>query len=95
MRNGAVAQQVEAGLVQNEPVICLTGVTLALHLLTIGWTERELARRLGRSQSDVARIGQGRGALPADESAWIVHLSDFHRAHPAPRKKVPLFLHAE
>ena len=81
-------------LVQNEPIARLSGRALGLHLLTIGWTERELARRLGRSQSDVARIGQGQGALLPNESAWLVCLSDFHRQHPAPRKKAPLFLRA-
>lgn len=60
---------------------------LARHLMTLGWSERELGRRLGRSQSDVRRVLAGTQELTETESAWVVKLSDFMRANPPPRRR--------
>jgi len=79
-------------VVQNEPERELSGYRLHRRLLVLGWTERELARRLGRSQTDMRRILAGARSLSESESAWIVKLSDFMRDNPPPRRRSLLYI---
>lgn len=71
-----------------EPDTSLNGYSVAKCLLVLGWSERTLGRRLGRSQTDIRRIIEGKRSLTAYESAWLVKLSSFMTANPAPRRKV-------
>ncbi|WP_338929227.1 helix-turn-helix transcriptional regulator (plasmid) [Roseomonas mucosa] len=76
--------------VQNEhtpgnPPPPVTGRRLLSWLATIGWTERELARRTGRHQTAVRRWIDGRSPVDPDVAAWLGTLAAFVAAHPGPR----------
>lgn len=58
---------------------------LLVCLATLGWTERELARRTGRHQTEVRRWISGASPVRADIAVWLETLTAFHEAHPAPR----------
>lgn len=60
----------------------MTPATLAVTLARIGWSRRELARRLGyRSE---ASIRQWR-TVPTDVAAWLIVLADAIDGMPSPR----------
>ncbi len=60
---------------------------LALCLLTIGWSERELARRSGEHRNTVRRWLAGDSAVDAEIAAWLEILAAVHRANPGPRRR--------
>lgn len=59
---------------------------LALCLLTIGWSERELVRRSGEHRNTVRRWLAGDSAIDAEVAAWLEVLTAVHRANPGPRR---------
>ena len=61
---------------------------LLVCLAVLGWSERELARRIGRQQTTIRRWAGGRGAVDDDTATWLEALAAFHLAHPAPRSAV-------
>ncbi len=58
---------------------------LLVCLVVLGWSERELARRLGRHQTTIRRWVDGGSAVDREVAAWLEALADFHARHPAPR----------
>jgi hypothetical protein len=58
---------------------------IGLYLTTIGWSERELARRTGHHQTEVRRWMIGAAKIPADVAEWLLTLQQFIRENPAPR----------
>lgn len=75
--------------VQNEPEQQepLSGYKLTKCLMTWGISERELGRRLGRSQTNIRKIMDGRAELTQAESDWLRKITDFMRENPPPRQK--------
>ena len=58
---------------------------ISLCLTTIGWSERELARRTGRHQTEVRRWMLGTTTIDPSVAEWLTKLEQFVREHPAPR----------
>ena len=60
---------------------------LSICLLTLGWSERELARRTGEHRNTLRRWLAGESAIDTDVAAWLETLAAFHIANPAPRRR--------
>jgi hypothetical protein len=60
---------------------------LGLCLLTLGWSERELARRTGEHRNTLRRWLAGESAVDPDVAAWLEVLMAVHLANPSPRRK--------
>ncbi len=60
------------------------GVTDAL--LTIGWSERLLAKRLGEHHTALRRLIIRNATFPARASRWLEALADGHRELPRPTR---------
>jgi len=58
---------------------------IGLCLTTLGWSERELARRTGRHQTEVRRWMLGAAMIDPSVAEWLAELEQFFREHPAPR----------
>ena len=58
---------------------------LLICLAALGWTVRELARRVDRHRTTVMRWADGQSPVPDDVAAWLETLVAFHARHPAPR----------
>ena len=58
---------------------------IGLCLTTLGWSERELARRTGRHQTEVRRWMLGTAMIDFRVAEWLTELEQFFREHPAPR----------
>lgn len=71
------------------PVV-MSSRRLLVCLSTLGWSVRDLARRLGRHQTTVARWANAISPVPGDVAAWLETLAAFHIAHPAPRVVRPV-----
>lgn len=72
----------------------LYGRAVSLCLLDIGWSVRELARRLGTTPVIIQRIIDGSGRLANQrltfaESQRLQEIADFIRDHKMPRRKTP------
>lgn len=66
----------------NRPDLDAAGVTCAL--IVIGWSERQLADRMGTHRTTLRRILEGQGLLASRESRWLEALADGHRDLPRP-----------
>lgn len=60
---------------------------LALCMLTIGWSVRELARRSGEHRTQIQRCLDGASVFPPLKAAWLEDLAAAHEARPCPRRK--------
>jgi hypothetical protein len=69
------------------PASPISPYRLALCLLTLGWSERELTRRTGEHRNTVRRWLAGESAVDPDVAAWLEILMAVHRANPGPRRK--------
>lgn len=64
------------------------GGDVTRRLIEIGWSERELARRTGRPQTQVTRIANGDGTkhrLTVKESRQLHRIAQFIVRNPMPR----------
>ena len=58
---------------------------LLLCLIVLGWSERDLARRVCRHQTTIRRWTDGSSIVDREVARWLEDLVAFHTAHPAPR----------
>jgi len=63
----------------------MSSYRIGLCLTTLGWSERELARRTGRHQTEVRRWMLGTAMIDPNVAEWLAELEQFFREHPAPR----------
>lgn len=56
-------------------------------LYALGWSQRELSRRLAQDERTVRRWAAGEYPAPPAVLAWLETLAAHHAAHPAPRQK--------
>jgi len=68
----------------NPPATAMSSYRLLVCIATLGWSERDLARRTGRRQTTIVRWVKGRSPVPGEVAAWLETLAAFHMAHPAP-----------
>jgi len=68
------------------PAVAMSSYRLLICLAIIGWSDRNLARRIGRRQTTVARWAKGLSPVPGDVAAWLETLVAFHLAYPGPSK---------
>jgi len=64
----------------------MSSYRLALSVLTLGWSEREPARRTGEHRTTIRRWLAGKSAVDADVAAWLDVLVAVHLANRAPRR---------
>jgi len=69
------------------PAVTMSSYRLLICLAILGWSDRNLARRIGRQQTTVARWAKGLSPVPGEAAAWLETLAAFHIAHPAPRQR--------
>ena len=62
---------------------------LLVCLLVLGWSVRDLARRLDRHQTTVVRWANGLSLVPDEVAEWLEALVACHLARPAPRSAKP------
>nr|WP_252350153.1 transcriptional regulator [Gluconobacter cerinus] len=68
----------------------LNGYAVTSALITIGWSERVLAERLGEHRTALRRLISSHGHLPVRESRWLEALADGHRDLPRPLSPICL-----
>ena len=56
-------------------------------LAALDWTQRGLARLLGRPEGTVRQWARGAVQIPPDVAAWLETLARAHERHPAPRRE--------
>lgn len=61
-------------------------VQMGQRLVDLGWTNRELARRLGTHPTTVQRWAHGRQEIPAPVEEWLTNLARMVRKNPPPRR---------
>jgi len=61
---------------------------LLVCLAALGWTLRELVRRLGCHRTTAMRWASGQSPVPDDVATWLETLVAFHAEHPAPRRSL-------
>lgn len=64
----------------------MSSYRLLICLVIVGWSVRDLARRLGRHQTSVMRWCNGLSPVPEEVADWLEKVVAFHAAHPAPRE---------
>jgi len=62
----------------------MTGADFTFALAVIGWSQRELARRLGVPESRVRRWARGTLPVPQAVAAWLRRAAELHFANPPP-----------
>ena len=65
----------------------MSSYRLAVCVLTLGWSERELARRAGEHRNTIRRWITGESSVDADVAALLELLVVVHVANPGPRRK--------
>lgn len=59
------------------------------HLATLGWSQRELAQRLGRPNNTIHRWASGAQAIPPEVALWLTTLARLVAANPPPQRQEP------
>ncbi len=62
----------------------MTPTRLRECLTALDWTQRGLARLLGRQEGTVRQWARGAVQIPEDVSAWLEKLATYHAKHPPP-----------
>lgn len=62
----------------------MTPTRLRECLDALDWTQRGLARVLGRQEGTVRQWARGAVQIPADIAAWLDRLARFHERNPPP-----------
>jgi len=65
----------------------MTPARLAACLAALDWTQRSLARRLGRPKSTVGQWLAGSVVIPPEVARWLEDHMRHHQRHPAPRRR--------
>jgi ribosome-binding protein aMBF1 (putative translation factor) len=52
----------------------------------VQWSQRGIARHLGRHEGTVRQWARGSVTIPDDVAAWLERLARFHTDNPAPMK---------
>ena len=86
-RSASVIEHPGADSEANTVSVAMSPRRLLVCLAVLGWPERELARRMGRHQTEVRRWVSGASPVRADVAVWLETLTAFHEAHPAPRSE--------
>lgn len=63
----------------------MSSYQLLICLVIVGWSVRDLAKRLGRHQTSVMRWANGTSSVPNEVATWLEKVAAFHSKHPAPR----------
>ena len=64
----------------------MTPIDLSAALISLGWSQRELARQLGVAESSVRQWLTGKSRMRPALAAWLLDLARYHAEHPAPGK---------
>lgn len=65
----------------------MTGPELASALRTLGWPQRELARRIGCGETQIRRMVAGTRAIEPDLAQWLTQATECLEQSPIPRHK--------
>ena len=64
----------------------MTPTRLRECLSALGWTQRGLARVLGRDEGNIRQMARGTVQVPEDVAAWLEKLARYHERNPAPKR---------
>ena len=67
----------------------MTPTRLRECLASLDWTQRGLARLLGRLEGTVRQWARGAVQIPPDVAAWLETRARHAERHPAPRRESP------
>jgi transcriptional regulator with XRE-family HTH domain len=67
----------------------MTPKALKQHLTQLGWSQRELASRLGRPNNTVHRWASGAQPIPSEVALWLAALARALAANPPPQRQEP------
>lgn len=66
----------------NRPLLSAAGIISSL--IMIGWSERQLAERMGVHRTSLRRVLERQGQIAPRASRWLEALADVHRDDPHP-----------
>ena len=64
----------------------MTSPDISAALVSLGWSQRELARQLGVAESSVRQWLTGKARMRPALAAWLTDLARYHIEHPAPER---------
>jgi transcriptional regulator with XRE-family HTH domain len=64
----------------------MTPVAYRAALVTLGWSQRELASRLGVSHNTTYRYAKGERQIPPGIALWLESLARLVASHPPPHQ---------
>jgi transcriptional regulator with XRE-family HTH domain len=65
-------------------VAAVTPAEFSAALVSIGWSQRQLAGRLKCDQKMASRWSSGAAAVPPSIATWLTQLATAHRLYPPP-----------
>lgn len=65
----------------------MTPARLAECITTLDWTQRGLARRLGRGEQTIRQWLAGTVRIPSDVAAWLEKVARFVERNPPPARQ--------
>lgn len=69
-----------------EPPPQMTPTRLRECIEILGWSQRGLARMLGRDEGTARQWARGATRIPDDVAAWLERLARFHERNPPPAR---------
>lgn len=64
----------------------MTSPDISAALVSLGWSQRELARQLGVAESSVRQWLTGKSRMREPLADWLLDLARYHDEHPVPRR---------